>query len=87
MYDYNLIDDTYKDAAYLYARMILDGKIMSSQSVKDSCKRHLDDLVQSANDDYKYIYSPQEAKKAIMFLELLPDVKTGKTYEDRKSVV
>lgn len=80
MYDYSKIREEYRDDAYLYARMILDDKLRASQSVKDACKRHLDDLVRSDKKSYRFFYSPKEAKKVIAFIELLPDVKTGKTY-------
>lgn len=69
--------EEYKDSAYLYCRMVIDGKIQASVSVIQSCQRHLDDLEKK---DFRYVYDPEQALKVINFMEILPDVKTGQTY-------
>ncbi|CAM3291779.1 terminase large subunit [Vagococcus fessus] len=69
--------EEYKDDAYLYCRMVIDGKIKSSVSVFKACQRHLDDL---EKNDFRYVYDPEQAAKVINFMELLPDVKTGQTF-------
>lgn len=79
-FDYNLIKDEWKDATYLYSRMVLDGKIMASKKVFKASQRHLNNLVQSLDDNYIYTYVPDYAKKVVGFLEILPDVKTGESY-------
>lgn len=45
-----------------------------------SCLRHLDDLKKINLAPYIYTYIPDKASNAIEFIELLPDVKTGKPY-------
>ena len=42
--------------------------------------RHLKDLLKIKKKSWKYEYHADEAEKVIGFLEILPDVKTGKTY-------
>lgn len=65
------------DAAYQYAEKVVSGEILACKKVIAACKRHLADLQRT---DFDYIYDPAEAQKIIDFLEMLPDVKTGKTY-------
>lgn len=78
--DYSLISDDYKDAAYLYCCMVLDGKLVAGQSVFKACLRHLKDLTKIGNKKFIYTYQPDKAQNIIDFIELLPDVKTGKPY-------
>src|SRR5699024_4897754 len=44
------------------------------KKVIQACERHLKDL----EKDFDYIYLPERAEKAIKFMELLPDISTGK---------
>lgn len=80
MVDYNSIPDELKDDAYAYAVLIVERAVESCKKVYDACMRHLKDLLKISEDSFKYTYNPDEASKAIEFLEMLPDVKTGKTY-------
>lgn len=80
MFDYNQISDLYKDDTYAYAVLIVEREIESCKKVYDACMRHLRDLLKIPKMSWKYVYNPEESKKAIDFLEMLPDVKTGKTY-------
>lgn len=78
--DYNAIDDKYKDDTFAYAVFIVEKKIESCKKVYDACMRHLKDLLKIKKKSWKYEYHADEAQKVIGFLEILPDVKTGKTY-------
>lgn len=42
--------------------------------------RHLNDLKRISDDDFPFIYLPEKAVDPINFIEILPDVKTGKPY-------
>lgn len=77
---YELIKEEWKDDTYLYSRLIIDRKINSSLKVFKAAVRHLSDLIKSLDDDFKYEYVPDYAKKVVGFLEILPDVKTGEPY-------
>lgn len=80
MIDYKSLPEELKDDAYVYAVLIVEKTIESCQKVYKACMRHLKDLLKISKASWKYVYDPEEAKKAIEFLEMLPDVKTGKTY-------
>ena len=62
------------DAGTKYARNVVDGDIVACKKVIQACQRHLKDLER----DFDYIYLPERAEKAIKFMELLPDISTGK---------
>ena len=64
--------------AYKYAKEVLDGKRRVSAKVYKACKRHMRDLENIPNSDYDYF--PDMAQNPIDFIEILPDVKTGKPY-------
>lgn len=59
-----------------YAKNVVDDKILACESVKRACQRHLNDL----ESQTKYVWDFSYAKKVIEFMEILPDVKTGKNY-------
>lgn len=80
MVDYQAIPSEYRDATYAYAVFVLERKVESCKKVYDACVRHLKDLLKIKKTSWKYTYIPDEAVKATEFLEMLPDVKTGKTY-------
>ena len=42
--------------------------------------RHLNDLKRINDEEFKYVYIPEKAIDPINFIEILPDVKTGKPY-------
>jgi phage terminase large subunit-like protein len=65
------MDDTTK-----YAKRVISGEILACKSVQQACKRHLDDL----ENQTEYVWDFSYASKVIEFMEMLPDVKTGKSY-------
>lgn len=69
-----------EDVAYQYASRVVSGEIIASKKVIKACKRHLRDLKRMDDEDFPYIYLPDKAKNPIDFIEMLPDVKTGKPY-------
>lgn len=79
-YDFANIDERYRDVAFYYALSIVNGERMASQKVIKACQRHLDDLAKIDDDDFSFIYHPEKALDPINFIEILPDVKTGKPY-------
>lgn len=79
-FNYDAIPDEYKDDAFFYCQNIIEGKVKACSKVIKACLRHLNDLKKIANEDFDYIYYPEKAENVIDFIELLPDVKTGKTY-------
>jgi phage terminase len=54
----------------------VNGEILASKSIVDACNRHLNDL----KSQTKYVWDFYYAEKAIEFMEMLPDPKTGKTF-------
>ncbi|MGT2934263.1 terminase large subunit [Streptococcus catagoni] len=79
-YDYSTISDVYKDSAFYYAKDVVDGTRVAGKKVIKACIRHLDDLKKINLAPYVYTYVPEKAQNVIDFMELLPDVKTGKPY-------
>lgn len=79
-YDYSQIDEQYRDAAFYYAHSVVDGKRLASQKVIKACLRHLNDLKKITDTTFPFTYEPQKAADPINFIEILPDVKTGKPY-------
>ncbi|EDN8811031.1 terminase large subunit [Listeria monocytogenes] len=75
------MQNDYHDKAYHYAKAVVKGEIIASKKVKWACQRHLTDLEQMSNVDYPFVYKPNKAKRVIKFLQILPDVKTGETYQ------
>lgn len=63
-----------------YANKVLSGEIIASKAVIDACHRHLNDLKKQDNEDFDYFFDVDESNKIIDFLEILPDVKTYKTF-------
>lgn len=54
-----------------YAINVLLGNRIAGKTVKKACKRHLQDLKQSANEDYPYYFDEQKALRALLFAESL----------------
>lgn len=73
-----IVDKKYQDVAYRYAKDVVDGKRIVSKKVYKACLRHIKDLENIPNSDYDYF--PDMAQNPIDFIEILPDVKTGKPY-------
>jgi len=78
--NYNDIPKKLRDPTYLYARMVLDGKLLASLKVIKASRRHLKDLLRMSDDNFPFTYVPDHPKKVVGFLEILPDVKTGEPY-------
>ena len=53
---------------------------MAGKKVIKACLRHLNDLKRISDSNSLFTYIPEKAQNTIDFLEMLPDVKTGKTY-------
>lgn len=66
------------DEGTLYARKVVDGDIIAGKKVIKACKRHLNDLQRQESDSFEYVYIPERAERAIQFMEILPDITTGK---------
>ncbi|MGQ7546277.1 terminase large subunit [Streptococcus suis] len=79
-YDYSTISDEYKDVAFYYAKDVVNGKLIAGKKVIKACLRHLNDLKKISDPNFQFSYFPEKAQNTIDFLEMLPDVKTGKTY-------
>lgn len=79
-YDYSGIKEEFKDVAFEYAKSVVDGERIASKKVVKACLRHLNDLQRIGDKDFPYIYLPDKATDPIDFIEILPDVKTGKPY-------
>lgn len=79
-YDYKPIASKYRDVAFDYAKSVVDGKRIVSQKVFKACLRHLNDLKKISRKSFSYDYIPEKAQDPIDFIEILPDVKTGKSY-------
>ncbi|EHI70658.1 terminase large subunit [Streptococcus ictaluri] len=79
-YDCSQIDKQYRDAAFYYALSVVNGERLASKKVYKACMRHLADLQKITDDDFLYDYHPDKGADPINFIEILPDVKTGKPY-------
>lgn len=79
-YDYSTIPEKYRDTAFEYARDVVDGNVIACDKVIKACRRHLNNLKNAESDLYPYLYIPEKANDPINFIEILPDVKTGKPY-------
>ena len=64
------------DSTTKYARSIVNREILASESIVDACNRHLKDM----ESQTEYVWDFSYAEKAISFMEMLPDPKTGKTF-------
>lgn len=58
-----------------FINRVLDGSLITSKSVLSAVKRHEKDLQRS---DWRWVYDPELAGKAVSFMEMLPEPKTGK---------
>lgn len=68
------------DQATQYCLDVLNEKIIACKKIKLACKRHLNDLEKSKNDDFPYEYKPEEGQKVIDFVSKLvnPHTEDGK---------
>lgn len=67
---------SFNDPGTKYARKVVNGEITAGKKVIKACKRHLRDL---ENDKLNYVYLPERAEIAVKFMEILPDISTGKS--------
>lgn len=71
-----------RDYASDYAAAVVAGKDPASKKIIKACKRHLNDLKRQENDQsFNYIWLPQKGNNVIEFIEMLPDVNTGKPHK------
>lgn len=63
-----------------YAKKVVSGEILACSKLIKACERHLNDLERQKTDDFPYFFSAEQANKVIEFIEILPDVKTMKTF-------
>lgn len=68
----------FNDPGTQYAKKVANGDIVAGKKVIQACKRHLNDLERMYDDDFDYVYLPERAEIAVKFMELLPDISTGK---------
>lgn len=66
---------TFNDPGTQYSRKVVNGEIIAGKKVIRACKRHLRDL---EKDNFDYVYLPERADIAVKFMEILPDISTGK---------
>lgn len=68
------------DQATQYCKDVLSGKIIAGKKIKQACRRHLDDIKRSKDDDCPYYYSEERAEHVVSFISLMPDVSTGEPF-------
>lgn len=65
----------FKDPLPNFVKRVLDGRLVTSHAVLDAVKRQENDLKRT---DWRWRYDPELAGKAVKFMELLPEPKSGK---------
>ena len=58
-----------------FIKRVLDGRLITSKAVNFAVKRHQEDLKRT---DWRWRYDPNLAGKAVKFMEILPEPKSGK---------
>ena len=58
-----------------YAQDVLAGRILACKWVKLACRRHVEDLRNSENEEYPYVFDETKANRVCRFVEQLPHVK------------
>ncbi len=58
-----------------FIKRVLDGRLITSKAVNLAVKRHQEDLKRT---DWRWRYDPNLAGKAVKFMEILPEPKSGK---------
>ena len=66
---------TYEDPTNDFVSRVESGKLLVSKAVKLAVTRHFKDL---KRDDWEWYYNPQLAGKAVSFMEILSEPKSGK---------
>ena len=64
-----------RDYTTEFAKKVVSGELLTSKKNIQACERHLRDL---NNKAFKYHFDVKKANKAIKFISMLPDPKTGK---------
>lgn len=75
--DWSKIRKEYRDPGTKYAFDVLDGKILAGYTTKLGCFRHLSDLRRQNTKEFPYHYDQKQAKNALKFASICPDVDTG----------
>ncbi len=65
----------YQDPTPNYVRRVISGLLLTSKAVRAAVERQQADLQRK---DWRWRYDPELAGKAVAFMELLPEPKTGK---------
>ena len=65
----------FKDPMPNFIKRVLDGRLITSKAVNFAVKRHQEDLKRT---DWRWRYDPNLAGKAVKFMEILPEPKSGK---------
>ena len=58
------------DITTKYAKEVLAGKIITGKPVKQACRRHINDLKNSAKKSYPYYYDEDESQRIFDFCRL-----------------
>ena len=66
---------TYAEIAEAYARGAVAGDFPACRFVKLACQCHLDDLEQSKDEAFPYVFSPERINYVLDFVEGLPHIK------------
>ena len=65
----------FKDPMPNFIKRVLDGRLITSKAVNLAVKLHQEDLKRT---DWRWHYDPNLAGKAVKFMEILPEPKSGK---------
>lgn len=76
----------YVGLALEYAQRVVADEIVACKWVKLACKKHLDDLSASEDENYKFYFDEDAANKVCAFLSLMPHTK-GKWAQKRELIV
>lgn len=76
---------THAERAERYARGVVSGDVLACEYVRQTCRRHLEDLKASKSKHYPYQFNPAKANRVCGYLELLPHVKG--TWAQRRELI
>lgn len=75
---YETIKEKYQDPATVYSFMVLDEKIITSETIKLMAFRHIQDLRRiTEDDDFPYYYDKKAARTILNFASCMIDISTG----------
>lgn len=75
----------YVEAALGYAQAVVAGELVACKWVRLACQRQLDDLQRVADDDWPWVFNPEQAARPCMFIEMLPHIK-GKWAREGRTI-